>query len=206
MSRTVGLRRRSSNPVAGSPAVASPLRLPSAGVVTQRCFVRPVAVHGRSDRPRCRGVRLRRRHHTVGAPAHSRPTCRPAPCPTGRGARTVARSARQRVCWNPLLGDSAPGGARTPPGLDTGWRSDARPNRTANCCSPRSTNSSTRQHMTSRRSGGDRAAPSGEGPVLPERHHDGVGDRRRDQVAGPRPPTGQRRGRPVRRLPRRIEV
>jgi hypothetical protein len=34
---------------------------------------------------------------------------------------------------------------------------------------------------------GVRATSSGAGPVVPQRHHDGVGDGRRDPAAGPRP-------------------
>jgi signal transduction histidine kinase len=43
-----------------------------------------------------------------------------------------------------------------------------------------------------------RESLQGAGAVVPERHHDGIGDDRRDPTAGPRPPT--RRARAVRRM------
>jgi hypothetical protein len=79
---------------------------------------------------------------------------------------------------------------RTPGAGHGGTKLHARPQRTRHAPSRRLTSSWPRMATLLDEIKGDRAAPPRAGPVVPQRHHDGVSDDRRDPVAGPCPPAG----------------
>jgi hypothetical protein len=79
---------------------------------------------------------------------------------------------------------------RTPGAGHGGTKLHARPQRTRHAPSRRLTSSWPRMATLLDEIKGDRAAPPRAGPVVPQRHHDGVSDDRGDPVAGPCPPAG----------------